>query len=95
MNDEFVPLIAELKELEYLDLSRPGTSFTSAAAVDLFNAVGKNLTHLNLSGHDDLTDALVSFIICSRALLGSNASITYFATVLDHTKSPPDLSVNI
>ena len=60
MSDEFVPLIAELKELEYLDLSRPGTSMTSAAAVDLLNAIGKNLTYLDLSRHEDLTDAFLT-----------------------------------
>jgi DNA repair protein RAD7 len=54
---ECTPHIAALANLTYLELSYPAHSLSDDAVVDLLQGVGAKLTHLNLSGNEELTDA--------------------------------------
>ena len=57
LSDEYIPHIATLSNLTYLDLSNPSHSLSDDAVLELLQAVGAKLTHLNLSGNEELTDA--------------------------------------
>ncbi|PVF98871.1 RNI-like protein [Serendipita vermifera] len=62
IEDSWLEAIAQLTALTSLDLSsdRSGrNSLTSPAVVDLLASIGKNLTLLNLSGHEDLDDLIL------------------------------------
>jgi DNA repair protein RAD7 len=60
MDDGFVTSLKELKgHLSSLDLSYPGASLSEDALIGLMQVVGPTLTHLNLSGHDLITDAFL------------------------------------
>jgi DNA repair protein RAD7 len=57
MQDEFVTSLKSLEDnLTSLDLSTPGASLTEEALIGLMEVVGPTLTHLDLSGHDLVTD---------------------------------------
>ncbi|KAF8583143.1 RNI-like protein [Ramaria rubella] len=57
LSDEFIPHLATLSHLTYLDLSKPSHSLSDDAVQELLQAVGTNLTHLSLTGNEALTDA--------------------------------------
>jgi DNA repair protein RAD7 len=59
LDDEFVDIMKGITGLTYLDLGYPTTSLSEQALVDLIGAVGESLTHLDLSGHDLLTDTFL------------------------------------
>lgn len=59
LNDDFVEVLKEMTKLTYLDLGDPTTSFSEEAAAELMSCVGGTLTHLDLSGHLELTDAFL------------------------------------
>jgi DNA repair protein RAD7 len=57
LGDPFLRHIHAFKKgLRYLDLSDPSHSCSEDAVIALLRAVGRDLTHLNLSKHDKLTD---------------------------------------
>lgn len=58
INDDFLIHIASFKALTKLDLSKPGTSLSTGAVVNLLKAVGPTLTHLNLTKNTELTDEI-------------------------------------
>ncbi|THG96955.1 hypothetical protein EW145_g7688 [Phellinidium pouzarii] len=60
MNDYFLPYIESFKNLTSLNLSEPSKSLSTEAVVSLLNAVGSNLTHLNLSKNNLLTNEFLS-----------------------------------
>lgn len=61
LDDSFLNQIKLLKRgLRYLDLSDPSHSCTEKAMIALIRAVGKTLTHLNVSGHADLADTFLA-----------------------------------
>ena len=60
MGDGFVDFLKQLTGgLKYLDLSYPGASLSGAALIDLMEAVGPTLNHLDLSKHDLITDSFL------------------------------------
>lgn len=62
LSDEFLECIKPLSgQLTYLDLSYPGdpAALSERAIIDFLEAVGSGLDHLDLSGHADVTDALL------------------------------------
>ena len=62
MSDAFLDPIKQLgPQLTYLDLSKPGVgdAVSEKALIALLEAVGGALEHLDLSGHLDITDALL------------------------------------
>ncbi|KIM49781.1 hypothetical protein M413DRAFT_408092 [Hebeloma cylindrosporum] len=57
LGDPFLLDIHRFKNgLWYLDLSEPSHSCSEKAVIALLRAVGRDLTHLNLSKHDELTN---------------------------------------
>ena len=56
LDDEFADVLKEMRGLWYLDLGHPTTSMSDGALVELMAAIGGELTHLDLSGHTQLTD---------------------------------------
>lgn len=60
MSDEFLDYVAGFKKLVSLDLSEPSESLGTEAVVTLLGAIGSNLTHLNLSKNELLTDEVLS-----------------------------------
>lgn len=61
LDDTFVDFILDLKENNWtlLDLSDPTQSLSEDALTKLVQGVGANVKHLDLSGHSDLTDAVL------------------------------------
>ncbi|KAF8891110.1 hypothetical protein CPB84DRAFT_1939292 [Gymnopilus junonius] len=60
MQGSFLLHIATLKQgLQYLDISEPSQSCSEASMIKLLRAVGKTLTHLDVSKHADLTDGFL------------------------------------
>lgn len=62
LNSEWLPTIAKLKNLEYLDLSSPGTPLSDDAVAELLSAVGGKLTKLDLSSNPELSDEVLDAI---------------------------------
>ncbi|EJT45194.1 DNA dependent ATPase [Trichosporon asahii var. asahii CBS 2479] len=62
LNSEWLPTIAKLKNLEYLDLSSPGTPLSDDAVAELLSAVGGKLTELDLSSNPELSDEVLDAI---------------------------------
>lgn len=56
INDEWVDIIISFKYLTSLDISRPARSLSDEALTELLAEIGANLTHLDISGHEDATD---------------------------------------
>ncbi|KAH9970354.1 RNI-like protein [Lactifluus volemus] len=56
LDDTFLPYISSLKHLEQLDLSSPSTSCSQDGLIGLLHRCGTRLTHLDLSGHNELGD---------------------------------------
>ncbi|KAG9008592.1 hypothetical protein FRB93_006511 [Tulasnella sp. JGI-2019a] len=59
LNDEWLPRLASLKKLTYLDVSNPSESLTDGPVVELLEAIGSGLRHLDLSGHTLLSDQVL------------------------------------
>lgn len=63
LNDDWLPVIAKLKKLTYLDLARPGKeSLNNEAVVEMLSRIGEKLVHLDLSRHIDLSDDVLKGI---------------------------------
>lgn len=61
LDDSFLDQIKLLKRgLSYLDLSDPSHSCSDKGMIALIRAVGKTLTHLNVSSHADLSDQFLA-----------------------------------
>lgn len=92
LNDEWLPHLASLKKLTYLDVSSPSQSLTDEPVIELLEAVGGGLKHLNLSGHTLLTDqalvdgvgphclTLATFIMSNTELLTDGGVAEFFST---------------
>ena len=97
MSDDFLPFIEQLEKLKSLDLSDPGNPFSDAAVSSLLSKIGKDLTHLNLSGNellgdDFLADGLQSHTSSLKSLYLSevpNISTEKLAEFFDNTTNPP------
>ncbi|KAJ3874686.1 RNI-like protein [Lentinula edodes] len=62
LSDDFLGPIGLLSgQLSYLDISEPSQSCSNEAVNTLLGAVGSTLTHLNLSGHIELTDDVLQY----------------------------------
>lgn len=59
MNDDWVDQLALFKNLTSLDISRPARSVSEEAMTELLIEIGGNLTHLDISGHEDITDRVL------------------------------------
>lgn len=57
LEDDWLPHIGRFSNLTSLDLSYPSTSLHDEPLTNLLETIGTNLRHLNLSGHEELTDA--------------------------------------
>ncbi|KAI0261755.1 hypothetical protein BC834DRAFT_894448 [Gloeopeniophorella convolvens] len=56
LDDTFLQYVSSFKHLEQLDLSSPSVSCSEDGMIGVLHARGAQLTHLDLSGHDDLGD---------------------------------------
>lgn len=59
LDDEFADVLREMKGLKYLDLGHPTTSMRDEALVGVMQALGEELTYLDVSGHTKLTDVFL------------------------------------
>jgi DNA repair protein RAD7 len=48
--------MSRFRHLTRLDLANPATSLSENALIELLSTIGGRLTHLNISGHDELGD---------------------------------------
>lgn len=62
LHDDWLPHIAKFKKLERLDLSDSPDSLLDGPVVKLLEKIGRKLTHLNVSSHSLLTDAVLDGI---------------------------------
>lgn len=60
LSDSFLEEIVKLQHLTSLDLADPATSCSEDALSALLSKLGPNLRELDLSGHLDITDTLLS-----------------------------------
>ncbi|KAH9031849.1 RNI-like protein [Lactarius hengduanensis] len=67
LDDTFLPHISALQHLEQLDLSSPSASCSSDGLLGVLHARGAQLTHLDLSGHEELDDDFLQDGICAHA----------------------------
>lgn len=67
LDDTFLPHISSLRHLEQLDLSAPSTSCSEDGVLGVLHARGAQLTHLDLSGHEELGDDFLQNGICAHA----------------------------
>ncbi|KAJ7162056.1 RNI-like protein [Mycena filopes] len=83
--DEWLGSIAELPELTYLDVAEPEgeASLTDDEVVNLLEAIGGNLTHLDLSGHAALSDAVLELGIAPHAASLTSLSLTHMPFLTD------------
>lgn len=56
LDDDWLNLLAGFTNLASLDISRPARSVSDDALIALLAQIGSNLSHLDLSGHEDLSD---------------------------------------
>lgn len=59
MRDDWLPVLSNLTNLTYLDLSSPSESLTDDAVIDLLSHLGSELRHLDLSSNVGLTDKVL------------------------------------
>lgn len=84
MSDEFLGYVSEFKNLTSLDLSSdPATSLGTDAIITLLNEIGSNLTHLNLSKNDLLTDELFSEGLAPNARILTSLVLEEFPEITD------------
>ena len=67
LDDTFLPHISSLRRLEQLDLSSPTFSCSEDGLIGVLHARGAQLTHLDLSGHEELGDDFLQSGICAHA----------------------------
>ncbi|KAF7315854.1 RNI-like protein [Mycena indigotica] len=70
----FAERIAGLSKLTYLDVGEPSESLSDDNVVQLLEGIGSGLTHLDLSGHIELTDEVLS-----RGLIPNTPHLTSLA----------------
>ncbi|KAH9961086.1 RNI-like protein [Russula dissimulans] len=61
LDDTFLPYISSFRQLKQLDLSSPQTSCSEGGLIDLLEKCGARLTHLDLSGHEELGDDFLKY----------------------------------
>ncbi|KAJ7015845.1 RNI-like protein [Mycena alexandri] len=83
--DEWLGPIGELSEVTYLDFAEPEgeASLTDDEVVNLLEAVGANLTHLDLSGHAALSDAVLELGIAPHAHALTSLSLMHMPFLTD------------
>ena len=67
LDDTFLPHISSFRRLEQLDLSSPAISCSEDGLIGVLLARGAQLTHLDLSGHEELGDDFLQNGICAHA----------------------------
>ncbi len=67
LDDTFLPHISSFQHLEQLDLSSPSTSCSEDGLLGVLHARGAQLTHLDLSGHEELGDDFLQKGISTQA----------------------------
>ena len=94
LDDTFLPYISSFQQLEELDLSSPSTSCSEDGLIALLEKLGGQLTHLDLSGHEELGDdflkhgiqeyasKLVSLRLNNLPALTDDGVATFFRTWL-------------
>lgn len=60
VGDDFLEVIKKFENLESLDLGDPSHSVSEEATIDLLSHIGPTLKHLDLSGHRELSDRVLS-----------------------------------
>ncbi|KAJ7646796.1 RNI-like protein [Roridomyces roridus] len=83
MCDEFLEQIAEFSKLEYLDIAEPDHSCSDEGMIQLLEAVGGNLTHLDLSGHGLLTDEVLSEGLAPNLRVLKDLKMTHLPEITD------------
>ncbi|KAF8309908.1 RNI-like protein [Clavulina sp. PMI_390] len=98
LNDSWLGKLSELSQLISLDISRPTHSASDDALIELLSTIGKNLTHLDITGHEELTHRvflegigphcakLVSLAAADLPLLVDEGVAVFFGATLE----PPD-----
>lgn len=66
LDDTFLPHISSLRHLEQLDLSSPTVSCSEDGLLGVLDARGAQLSHLDLSGHNELGDDFLQNGICAH-----------------------------
>ena len=104
MDSEFLESIAKLTRLESLSISSPGTPISDEAVITLLEAIGENLTALDLSENSELGDEILPAIakFCPKlqhlglrnVKLSDVAIKSYFET-LSASKRPGFLSLDL
>ncbi len=61
LDDTFLPYISSLRRLEQLDLSSPSISCSEDGLIALLEKRGAQLTHLDLSNHNELGDDFLKY----------------------------------
>ena len=105
LGDPFLRDIHTFKKgLWYLDLSDPSQSCSEDAVIALLRAVGRDLTHLNLSKHDELTNRFLDEGLRSHVSKLESLTISYLPELTDAglgefftgwTKNGPLLSLDM
>jgi DNA repair protein RAD7 len=105
LGDPFLRDIHTFKKgLWYLDLSDPSHSCSEDAVIALLHAVGRDLTHLNLSKHDELTNRFLDEGLRSYVSKLESLTISYLPELTDAgvgefftnwTKNAPLLSLDM
>lgn len=67
LDDTFLPHISSLRHLEQLDFSAPSGSCSEDGLLGVLHVRGAQLTHLDLSGHEELGDDFLQDGICAHA----------------------------
>jgi DNA repair protein RAD7 len=86
IEDSWIEAIAQLTSLTSLDLSSDRSnrnSFTSPAVIDLLASVGKNLTLLNLSGHEELDDLILKDGVSKHCVTLDTLSLSLLPLLTD------------
>ncbi|KAF8888303.1 RNI-like protein [Infundibulicybe gibba] len=83
LDDDFLVELAKAKSLTQLDLADPSKSCSPGAVIELMSAVGRNLTLLDLSGHNLLTDDFLNLGIAEYAHALSSLSLARLNELTD------------
>jgi DNA repair protein RAD7 len=59
LDDDWLNLVADFTNLASLDISRPARSVSDDALIALLAQIGDKLSHLDISGHEDLSDSIL------------------------------------
>lgn len=83
LTDEWLPHLAQLTKLEYLDLSFPSESLTDDPVIALLASIGPGLKHLNLNGHALLTDRVLADGIAPHTAVLASLSMSTLELLTD------------